>query len=541
MDLKRIVSFTAAACMLLASASCGEKINEQNHEVRVYTSFFATTGNPIAEDNDIQQIIAEKIGAKCEETWLNEKEDLNSKFTDLMVSNKYPDLIYPDSANMNKLIDAGALIPLDNYWDDYPYLKNFFDEKTWDRIRNKDGHIYYIPLFSNVYLQDTNPNHTDEAFWIQLKVLEWAGYPKLYTLDDYFGLIEGYMEAHPEDEAGDPYIGFELLATDTMFFSLDNPPMFLDGYPNDGCCIVDPKTLTAKDYNLSPTAEKWFRKLNDEYSKGVIDPGCFMQNSEQYYAKIKTGRVLGLVDQKWNFDSASRGLPVECTYIPFGIVAEKGIEEHYHSRQAFNGSSGVGASISCTDPEGAVKFLNDILSPEIMNLRFWGVEGVDYSVDENGVFYRSDEQKELLSTPDYAYNHNCVYGYLPYAFGMAQDGINAYCPAYQPYEYYKSLDPEIQKCFDAYDANTYVELLNPAPENEPWYPMWTFSNAMDDSTPGGRVMAQIDALKHKYLPQVVMSDDFESEWAQYKEEYGKIDSQVYFDELTEEVRRRSGL
>lgn len=71
--------------------------------------------------------------------------------------------------------------------------------------------------------------------------------------------------------------------------------------------------------------------------------------------------------------------------------------------------------------------------------------------------------------------------------------------------------------------------------------MWTFSNAMDDSTPGGRVMAQIDALKHKYLPQVVMSDDFESEWAQYKEEYGKIDSQVYFDELTEEVRRRCGL
>ena len=44
MDLKRIVSFTAAACMLLASASCGEKINEQNNEVRVYTSFFCHYG-----------------------------------------------------------------------------------------------------------------------------------------------------------------------------------------------------------------------------------------------------------------------------------------------------------------------------------------------------------------------------------------------------------------------------------------------------------------------------------------------------------------
>ena len=43
-------------------------------------------------------------------------------------------------------------------------------------------------------------------------------------------------------------------------------------------------------------------------------------------------------------------------------------------------------SVTCEDPEAAVKFLNDLLSPEILNLRFWGLEGTDYMVGDDGVF-----------------------------------------------------------------------------------------------------------------------------------------------------------
>ena len=133
-------------------------------------------------------------------------------------------------------------------------------------------------------------------------------------MDDYFDLIERYLAENPTDENGEPNIGYEILANDSMFFSLDNPPMFLDGYPNDGCCIVDPVTHEAIDYNLSPTAEKWFRKLNEEYHKGIIDQSTFMMSSEQYYEKLKTGRVLGIVDQKWNFDYIDRELDPD-TYL----------------------------------------------------------------------------------------------------------------------------------------------------------------------------------------------------------------------------------
>ena len=122
---------------------------------------------------------------------------------------------------------------------------------------------------------------------------------------------------------------------------------------------------------------------------------------------------------------------------------------------------------------------------------------------------------------------------------MNKDGINAYCPSNQPQEFYKRLSPRIKKCLEAYNARTYVELLNQADdENPPWYPMWTYTNALTNDTADGKVMNQINSLKLKYLPEIVMSRNFDSEWKKYCDEYAKLDTDVYFDALTAEVRRR---
>ena len=48
--------------------------------------------------------------------------------------------------------------------------------------------------------------------------------------------------------------------------------MFLDGYPNDGSCMVDPETQKVMDYNTTDTAKAYFGKLNEEYKKGIVDP-----------------------------------------------------------------------------------------------------------------------------------------------------------------------------------------------------------------------------------------------------------------------------
>lgn len=58
-----------------------------------------------------------------------------------------------------------------------------------------------------------------------------------------------------------------------------------------------------------------------------------------------------------------------------------------------NSGSGLAITTSCKDVEGALQFIDDLLSQDIHNLRFWGVEGVDYEVNDDGLFYRTEEQK----------------------------------------------------------------------------------------------------------------------------------------------------
>mgnify|MGYP000755121675 FL=1 len=542
---KVLSTLLAASLIFSATAGCNSKTKKTNNnnsttqqEIRTYTGFFAAQIGSVDENNVVKNLIAEKIGARCEETWLDETGNRDNIISNMIIQNEYPDFIYPDAANYQKLLQAGALSPIDAYWDDYPNVKNYFSQAQWNRIREDDGHIYMIPVFSNCYMYDTNTLHNDEAFWIQVKVLKWGGYPKITTLDEYFDLLERYVEANPIAEDETPNIGYEILADPTIFFCLDNPPQFLDGYPNDGCCIVDPDTLEAVDYNLSDTAKRWFKKLNEEYKKGIIDPDCFVLNRDQYYDKIRTGNVLGMADQKWNFQIATYELPDECQYVPLGVVIDEGIEEHYHSQPAFDDSMGITISTSCDDVEGALKFLNDLLSPEILTLRFWGIEGKDYMVDDDGLFYCTDEQTANRSNSEYAYKNLCEYTYFPYYFGMNHDGINAYCPAYQPSEFYKGLGDIMKECFDAYGVKTYVEMLNKAEENPAWYPMWSYSNTFTTDTDYGRALKSIEQTKLKYLPNVVMSNDFESAWNEYVTEYEKCNPKVLFDELTREVKRR---
>ena len=46
---------------------------------------------------------------------------------------------------------------------------------------------------------------------------------------------------------------------------------------------------------------------------------------------------------------------------------------------------------------------------------------------------------------------------------------------------------------------------------------------------------EIDAVKRNWLPQVIMSDDFDAVWAAYMDAYQDCDPEVYFDVLQEHL------
>ena len=548
MKKKQMLAALMGAVMLSTLlAGCGGGDKEGSSEeggIKEFTAFFAVPGTEINDDNEIQQKIAEITGAKCKETWLTGQTAEEAVGT-MIAGGEYPDFI-DGGDGMAQLYDAGALVALDDYIDDYPNIKEYLTDQEWDKLRQEDGHIYWIQQFQNIYGEEKATIHNDEAFWIQTRVLEWAGYPEVKTMDQYFDLIEAYQEANPTMEDGTENIPYTILCEDWRYFCLENAPQFLDGYPNDGSVIVDPEELKVIDYNTTPTAVKYFQKLNEEYHKGIVDPESFTQTYDEYIAKLSTGRVLGMIDQWWNFaynvnDSLKQqGLDEQgCDYVPLPITIEEGIQNNWHcSGSVLNEDSGLAITTSCEDVEGALQFINDLLSQEVHDLRYWGVEGEDYEVDENGLFYKTEEQRLEASDTAYKASHLCTYSYFPQYAGTSRDGINAMQPQYQPTEFFDGLSDDVKKCFEAYGAETYVDMLGTSEAPGPWYPMYSYSNNMTTSTPGGMALTKMGEIKHEYLPKVVMAEDFDAAWDEYMEAYESCDPQAFLDEMQEELDRR---
>ena len=558
MKRRKLISVLLAATMMAAMfAGCGSDaastdakenadgaVSTEAGGVKEFTAFFAVPGSEINDDNEIQQIIADKTGVKVKETWLT-GQTAEEAVGMMITGGELPDFICGGSGQ-SQLYDADVLVALDDYLDDYPNIKNFFTQQQWDQLRQDDGHIYWIPQFSNIKGEEKVCTHNDEAFWIQARVLKWADYPEIRTMDQYFDLIERYNEANPTMEDGTENIPYTILCDDWRYFCLENAPQFLDGYPNDGSCIVDPETLTVIDYNTTDTAVKYFQKLNEEYQKGIVDPESFTQTYDEYIAKLSTGRVLGMIDQWWDFaytagDAIKQaGLDAQgCDYIPLPITIDESVKNQWHcSGGVLNVSDGLAITTSCEDVEAALQFVDDLLSQDIHNLRFWGVEGVDYNVDDNGEFYRTEEQRTRAVDTAYKASHTCTYSYFPQYSGTSDDGINANKPDGQANEFFDGLNDDVKEAFSAYGAETYVDMIGTNEAPGAWYPMWSYSNSFTTDTEGGMAWNKIGEIKHEYLPQVVMAKDFDAAWAEYMDAYNSCDPGAFIGELQTELDKR---
>ena len=535
---------TSASADASADKETAEGGSSDTGEIREYTAFFAVPGAEINDDNEIQQQIAELTGAKVKETWLTGQTAEEAVGT-LIAGGEYPDFIDGGSQSV-QIYQAGALVALDDYIDKYPNIKEFFTEQEWDQLRQDDGKIYWLPQFSNIYGEEKMCTHNDEAFWIQTRVLKWADYPEIRTMDEYFDLIEAYNEANPTMEDGTANIPYTILCDDWRYFCLENAPEFLDGYPNDGSVIVDPNTQTVIDYNTTDTAVAYFKKLNEEYKKGIVDPESFTMTYDEYIAKISSGRVLGMIDQWWDFAYTgydaikSAGLDKQgCSYVPLPITIDRSVKNQWHnSGGVLNVSGGLAVTTSCEDVEGALQFVNDLLGQEVHDLRFWGIEGVDYEVNGDGTYYKTADMRTNAADSAYKASHLCTYSYFPQWIGTSRDGINAMKPEGQAQEFFDGLTDDVKECFNAYGVMTYVDMLGTSPAPGPWYPMYTFSQTMTTDTEGGTAWLKMGEVKHEYLPKVVMADDFDAGWAEYMEAYNACNPDAFIAEMQVELERR---
>lgn len=468
--------------------------------------------------------------------------DINTKAGVMIASGDYPDVIVPEG-QIDKLLDAGAFIPLDDLIEQYgPNIKRVYGPYM-NKFRQKDGKIYHLPLSANQgYI--ANPDVTQGAFWIQRSVLKEFDYPKIKTLDEYFDLIKKYKELHPQVDGKDT-IGFSVLGgVPDSFFTVTNPAMHLAGYPNDGGVIVDMKTYEAKLYAASDLEKRWIGKLNEVNAQRLFDPESFTMNKDQYLAKLTSGRVLGYFAYAWQVGDAANNLKKagidEKRYAPLPIVFDKDIKDQYIDPPAFVNNRGIGITVKAKDPVRIIKFFDNLLTEENQILVQWGIKDQTYSVNEKGRFYRTAEQIKYGTDP--ALRESFGFKYFEYNWprygnnSVLRDG-NAYGPGNQPEVAQMSYTDGDKKLLQAYGVQTFSQLFA-EPEERPWYPAWSIN--LGQGTPEQIFSQKSSELQRKYLPKIILAspDQFESIWNEYVAEFKKLDGKTYEATVTKMVKDR---
>jgi putative aldouronate transport system substrate-binding protein len=406
------------------------------------TSAFATTPAIVsAEDGDtvtftlynadgqedpwtdpVAEAITEATGVKLETSYPVSSDDESVAL--MIAENSYPDLIFA-KGDAGSLIEAGALIDLTDLIDEYgPNIKKMYGEEL-DKLKYSadDQAIYQLSSY-NVGGESYTTSGTAQLQW---DVLKENDYEIPQTLDEFETMIKDYMAAHPQTDDGYDTIGLTLSAADWHWYiTLANPAGFIaDGAPDNGQWLID------DDYNATYkfTSEKereYFQWLSRMYDEGILDNSFATQTHEDYIAKISTGQVLALLDSDWDYSDAETILKADGkygkTYAGLPLTMDEDTVCSTLMYQGLTTGYGVGISVDCEDPVKAIQFLDYLCSDEGQVLTHWGIEGVNYEIDDEGHRYRTEEEIEKSNT-DSDYSKTTGVGFHTYPFPSYGDGI----------------------------------------------------------------------------------------------------------------------
>jgi len=520
--------------------------DDKKPEPITFTMFVAGPGEAPPANNKIIKKIQEITGVTIEFEFL--VGDMEQKVGIMIASGDYPDLIGAGQAR-GRFLNAGSFAALDDYLPNYPNLWKHY-EPYLDRLRSisPDKKIYILDIWGREYwLNDGEDQYYEgdyngPAFWIQKDVLAWDGYSNPTKLDDFFDLLERYYKAHPTID-GQPTLPFEVHSQDWRSFCLKNAPQHLIGGRNEGDVVVKPDTLEVEIYQNKWYAKDYYKKLNEAYKKGLIHPETFTRNYDEYLKVISQGRVLAMFDQHWNFQDGESVLvgegKYERTYVPIGVSFD-GTPMPYnrYKSEGIIGGNGMGISKTCKDIERALQFMDTLLEEDVHRLMYWGIEGEDYYVDANGRLRRTPEQKANFDNPDWRLaNSGIVLGdQFPKLEGRYSDG-NSCSAGTQPEERLENqneYDKKFYQQYGFYGRSDFLPIMK-----DPGYPeVWSIFSTMEDDNIAKPIFDQITDLQNRYLPGVIMSDDFEAAWAEYVARYENIDYRALEEEVERQIRER---
>ena len=434
----------------------------------------------------------------------------------LASSNNFPELLLSvDNAVVAYYADAGKLIPLDGYIDEFgENIKQIFGDDINKMRYATDGNIYG---FNRSYKEIHS--YSEALFNVQYAVLKEYGYPRINTLDELYDMIENYKSKYPQINGHDT-IGLSAWSQSYgMNVTIVNPALQAGGYQNDGIFTVDDdlnvvyglKTQEAHDYF------KWMNKL---YRNGLLDESSVIQGRDAYRDKVTSGSVLVTTAPYWDLNEMEielreKGLAENC-YAPLPLTLTEDTVSNI-SKYDPNGTWKSVITTNCKDPERAFRFFDQMWSYDMQILCNWGIEGIHYDVVDSKRVLKDEIINQRANDPKWK-QHTELHAYDFWCMGenAVDDTLQYISPFGNREDIIRAQDEATKDALDAYYIETWRDLC-PDPVPSEWGFAWTL--VLPNNTEGAIAESKVqEDLRRRLLPQIILSDtdeEFEANWTQF--------------------------
>ena len=385
---------------------------EQPAPAEVSDIVWLTTGDmgarPLLDTDRIQEAINEKLGINLQVNVVADGDF--TRVNVAMAAGDFPDVVTGQfgSSAARQWVNDGALVPLNNYWDNAPTLRNIMqNDLSWSAV---NGNFY-----GYVFLTGRGVGNVPLSF--RQDWLDNLGLEVPYTLDEFYEVIRAFTQDDPDGNGIDDtwaLSGTSVNSFDFIFFAHGMP---YAEFSVDANGQVIP-------WHEDPAFRPGMEFLRKIFERGYVDPEFMMNDQsrlEERFYQSRVGFYNGAMFRHVNrVESNLQAVTPEgrlgFSYPPRGPGGHRGM---------VRGNLGgfiTGVTIGSEAREKATNFIDFMISQEGQDLVRLGIEGIHFSRDGDQITYYEDEREIDNFSPN-GWAHPLAWGsffwplqaaYLPY-------------------------------------------------------------------------------------------------------------------------------
>lgn len=362
-----VKSVLLASLLTLSTSGClpGSAVREKpDHMKETVNLIYYTIGNPDPDlklvNDKLNEVLARKIGVTItyiKVGWQEYNDRINT-----MISTGTPfDIAF--TTDYSSYVQRGAWLKLDEYLSSIgKEMYDAIDPVLWQGVRMEDGGIYGVP---------TNKELAVRMHWmypeklVQKYDIDITEYTTLESLEPLLQLIQ---DKEPS------YLPMELDKDSQNFFALYGYEYIVDKPLPLMVRSLDPNAPVVNIFETEE-ARQVLDTLRKYYLNGYINEDAALRESQN----LKRGDLVfwkpagggPLSENSWSKD---RGYKLVAHPVTPPLITTESVR---------GGIMSVNARSA--HPVESIKFLNLLnTDPEVRNLFNYGIEGVHYTLDDNG-------------------------------------------------------------------------------------------------------------------------------------------------------------